>query len=225
VTEGPSSAHAHALMEPRRTVAVTVLLILAAIPVTARADRRELYVLVTVEPQLGWYTEPLAGHVSATQPGVGAALSAYYGLTHRLHVGADLHLSAARDVSFPSATVSLSDGTPSTGTVYANPTSIGANALFVYRHDTGYNLAPMARVEIGFASVNYTNIQQTPTGPSYFFSFPDSSELVLELRGALLAEYRITNHFVASAGLAVTGHPKGRAPWSVSLPLTAGWVW
>lgn len=211
-------------MRIRYIAAVTVLLTALTFPSATRADRGEFYTLLTIEPQLGWYTEPLAGRVSATNAGGGAALTAYYGFTNSLHVGGDLHLSAALNINFPDTTISL-NGTPSTGTVYANSTCIGANAVVVYRYDTGLSVAPLGRFEIGATSLGYTNIQYVPNGQSYVFNLPSSSELALELRGALLAEYRFGNHIVASAGFAVTAHPGARAPWSVSVPVSIGWIW
>ena len=214
------------MLNAARHLALAAVVFLSALaPGGARADHRDLYLTLTLEPQISRLTDPIAAVAQSANLGGGAMLSAYYGFTNALHAGIDLHFNAARNASFDNVHLTLQDGSPSQGVVYEDRYGYGANALVAYRFDTGHGLAPVARGEVGFASLSYSKVQHTPTGQPYTLDFPSSHQFVLELRAALLAEYRLGDHFVTSFGLAFTDRPNSLNPWDVSFPLTVGYIW
>jgi hypothetical protein len=208
----------------RRVLQLLVLLSTLA-PTAALADRREFYLTLSLEPQLSRFTEPISGASQASSLGGGATLAAYYGLTNALHLGGAVRFSLTRDVPFSNANIVLPGGAPSHGTVYEDRLGFGATALAAYRVDTGRAFAPVGRLELGFASLSYKNIQHAPAGATYAVEFPGSHELVLEARAGLSGEYRFGDHFVTAVGLQVTVHPGSISPWEVGLPFTLGWAW
>jgi hypothetical protein len=203
-----------------RFLSSLTLVALLALPSAAHADRRDLYTSLEVSPQLLRLDAPLSPTPSVFAPAVEAGVVAYYGLTNSIHVGAALRYAYAQDASFNSAVVG-----GQSGTTYENFSSISAALVAAYRFDLGRRLAPIAQLEVGFASLNYTAIAQVPDAAPYSMAYPDYSETRLEVRILGRAEYQLTDHLVASAGVGVILHPGGLNPWTATLPLTFGWIW
>jgi hypothetical protein len=211
-------------MTLRRFLPATVLALLLA-PGFARADRRELYTLIEVAPQFMQLEEPITGGPTASSVAGDGSLTVYYGLTNSLHLGGSVHLNLARDVEFTGADVQLQDGSQSTGTVFIDTTGISGTALIAYRFDLGRSFAPVAQVEVGLASLSYTNIAHVPESTNYGIAFADTSETALELRGSLRGEYRFGDHLIAGGGVGAIVHPGALNPWTLYVPITVGWIW
>jgi hypothetical protein len=203
------------------------------LPSAARADRRDWYVTLTAEPTSATVKDPITGGESGTEMGFGAfALSAFYGLTNTIHVGAALHYATEKNVSFGGVTIDQG-GWPTTGTAYGNVATYSATALAQYRLDTGYSVAPVARAELGVASVHSTSAAFRPDGAGYTLAYPDKSEFALEARASLLAEYRFARsprylpgeQLVASVGIGFVARPGTASPTGLSVPVSLGFVW
>jgi hypothetical protein len=202
-----------------------VLLVLLLLPFHARADRRELYALLSASPAVLSLQAPVEGAPSTTAPALGAGLVGYYGLTNTLHVGASLDLLGTRNARFPGVTRVQPDGSPLTGTFFLNAWTVGLSALALYRFDTGYALAPVARVQVGLTRHAFTHQQLIPEGQRFAVDVPGEARLALTAGASLGAEYRWNAHLVASVAVRVGRSFQVRAPWAVELPLAVGWVW
>ncbi len=205
--------------------ALCLALLAIALPNAARADKQELYTFVSFEPQLTSFTEPIAASSSATLFTPAVELGVYYGLTNTLHIGGVLRASFANDLRVDNSNVRLPDGTPATGSVYFNHHAFGLGALGYYRFDSGRALAPALEAEVGFNSHSYSLVAFGPAGQSFTIGYPSVSELRLYLRAVALAEYRFSNHMLASAGVGFSAEPGGLAPWQVVIPIRFAWIW
>lgn len=192
-----------------RTLVIIALASLA--PCHARADHREVYAQLAFTPGLLVARAPTT-QSSAARPALGGEVLAYYGLTNAIHVGAALQTASASNLSF----------TTETGTLYADLLDLSACALLVYRLDTGFTFAPVARLELGVAHDRFTRAQvlyqgfSTPTGDVVETSFTAGASVALE--------YRFGDHIIASAGF----HARrnfGRVGWSLGVPFSVGLIW
>jgi len=208
----------------RRQLAAALLALLLG-PSGARADRRELYTVLGLEPQLTRFSEPLAASADAMRFTPALELAAFYGLTNSLHVGAALRLSQSRGLEIRNADVFLPDHSPSSGSVSFDHRSIGFGVLGYYRLDTGRSIAPGLAVEAGFASHAYSAVNHSPTGASFGIPYPSTSEFRPYLRATLGAEYRCMDHLYASLAVGASFEPGGLAAWQLVLPLRVGWIW
>lgn len=203
------------------------LLLLAALllPLVATADRRELYGTLTLGPAFLVVTDPAAGDSTTTRPALSAELVGYYGLTNSLHVGASLRFLGTKDARFPSLTVQQPDGSTPSGSLYLDTWGLGAAALAAYRLDTGFNLAPVARVEVGLAYTRYSNLALIPESLAYALPLPSLSDLAFITRASLALEYRLGDRFVASAGVGIRHAIGSLTTWTLDIPLTFGVIW
>lgn len=208
-----------------RAASALALSSLLLAPSLAHADRRELYTSAEISPQLFHLTDPIAEKATTTLLAPGVALSVAYGLTNALHVGGALHFSMGTNASFNPSQVILSDGSPSDGVTYEDLVAVGATAFALYRFDTGTRLAPLLQADLGLTSISYTKVAHIPTGSSFAIGFPDVSETVLELRASARAEYRFSDHLVASGGIGAIVNPGALRSWALYLPFTFGWIW
>lgn len=199
------------------------LALLAVSPV--RADQQELYTVIGYAPGVSHFDLPANGSGSTTSFAGAIDLSAYYGLTNKLHVGGRIRGSSSTDVRFAAATLTLPGGEQSSGDVYQNHRSLGLAALAHYRLDTWPRLAPAFEVEAGFTSHQYRRIEHMPAGVTYTIELPDISETVLHGAVALLLEYRLGNRWVAAIGLSLRGEAGGFTPWTLGVPLRVGVIW
>ncbi len=152
------------------------------------------------------------------------AVSVYYGLTNTLHLGAVARLGGSKNALFDPITVQLSDGSTSSGRLYEDHLGLWVSALALYRFNTGRSLAPVLSAEVGFAQHSYKNLQHVPTGALFSIYLPDTSETIFVGRIAALAQYRFSDHFVGSTGVALTLAPRGLTLWQLSVPLEVGVV-
>lgn len=208
-----------------RVLTLAIALLVLTAPQAARADRRELYTFVALEPQLTSFTEPVAASASATLFTPAIEIGAFYGLTNTVHLGGVLRLSQASDLRVDDSHVILPDGTPADGSVYFNHLAIGIGALAYYRFDSGRSFAPALEAELGFTSHDYSLVAFGPAGQNFTLAYPSVSEFRLHLRATAMAEYRFTNHIHASAGVGFSAEPGGLAPWQVVIPLRFAWIW
>jgi hypothetical protein len=201
-------------------------------PRASRADRRDLYATVSVEPQRATFHDPMTESASSTTVIPGSlGLSVFYGLTNTIHFGGAFHYSQTKNVAFEGVSVT-EGGWPASGTGYADLAAYSLTALGQYRLDTGYSLAPVVRLEAGVASLHYTSAEFRPEGSGYAMAYPDKSKVAFEGRASLLFEYRFRSpqflpveHLVASVGLGYVVHPGSDSPSGLSVPLSIGCIW
>jgi len=187
----------------------------------AFADSRELYVLAEGGPTLLALKDTQTKQAHAGQLGCMGGVTAYYGLTDTIHVGLAGRFSLADNAAFGPLTVS---GLPS-GTLYENVTAIGGDAVFVYRGDTGYAFAPVARAQAGLEYISYSGQQLITADLSHATSFPDQTQVVLGIQLAVALEYRLSDHWVVSVGVAGRLNTTPLSPFQFTLPVTLGGVW
>lgn len=206
-----------------RTVAMVVGLLASP---SARADHKETYTLVGYQGGLSHYRFPGTTGSGSTTVYAGALdLTAYYGLSNTLHVGGRVRATSSSDVHIGDATVAVPGGSRSAGDVYFDQRSLGFGVLGLYRVDTGYAVAPVVELELGFTTHQYRRIAHVPAGRAFFVSLPDTSETALQASTALLLEYRFRNSWIVIAGATVQVEPGGFTPWSVTVPIRFGRIW
>ena len=206
------------------SVSLLLALALGLPPTAALADEREVYTLLEAGPSLVALDDPAGGLIRASSPGLNAQLSAYYGLSNAFHLGGFARFVVARDVAFAGVAPRLPDGSAPVGTFYEDAYQFGAGALVAYRLDTGYDFAPVGRLELGAAYLNYARLQHVPTGKDFGLSFPTVGEFAFGGRAVLALEYRISNHLVASVGLGARYNFNALTVWQLDLPLSFGGI-
>jgi hypothetical protein len=198
-------------------------LLLASWP--ARADRGELYTLLEVTPGRSSLSRTFDGPSTAQLFTPGVQLSACYGLTHSLHVGAALGFSAGFNTAWRRVTLQLADGSHPTGDLFEDFFSATAAAVLSWRVDTGHPFAPLARVELGGTLLGYPHAEFFPDHTRLALALPQHTELVPSTRLVVALEYRFADRWVASLGLSARHHFGGRTPWQLSVPLSVGAIW
>ncbi|RKH92983.1 hypothetical protein [Corallococcus sp. AB038B] len=202
-----------------------VLLSLLLLPSAALADRGELYTLLEGGPSLLAVDDALDGEARATPAALGAQLLAYYGLSNTLHVGAAFGGVLRNDVGYMGKTYRTQDGSQPQGDFFQNLTGISLAAVAAYRVDTGYDLAPVFRLELGAAYLRYSALQFYPANVSLALDVPTRSEFAPTARAVAGLEYRFASSYVASIGLSARRNFGARAAWSVDLPVHFGLIW
>jgi hypothetical protein len=203
-----------------------LLVVAVLVPAVANADRHERYVTLGYSPGQGQYKYPLKGSgPKASAYSHGLDLAGYYGLTNSVHVGARLRTSWSTDVHFSGVSLPLQDGSVSHGELYVDHHGYGVGALVLYRVDTRSPVAPVLELEGGVASHRYSRIVHVPTGVTYTLPQSDVSTSGLYGAAALQLEYRFATRWTASVGVRVEGEKGGYAPWLISVPLRAGYIW
>lgn len=192
----------------------------------ARADRQELYTIVSYDPGVSRYRLPVDGSgPDVTRFANSLALTVYYGISNRLHLGSRLRASRASDVRFSGTSVRMNDGSQSQGEVFLDHWSLGVGALVVYRIDTRSAFAPLLELEGGVTTHRYGRIAHIPAGVTYTVPQADVSSSTAYGAVAVLLEYRFANRWVAAGGVSTQLEAGGFAPWTVSLPLRIGYIW
>ncbi|NTX67619.1 hypothetical protein HUA74_43930 [Myxococcus sp. CA051A] len=200
-------------------------LVLTLVPWAAHADRGELYTQVALGPSLLGLADPVGGASHDTRPALLADLVVYYGLTHSLYVGGVIHTAMTRDAAFRGVSYRQADGSTPTGTLWVDSWSAGIGPLVAYRYDTGYRLAPIARLELTASYHRQGNQQFAYDGlAGVGVNLQTSSDIALSARLLGMAEYRLSDRFIASLGVAVR-RSLGAAAWEIQLPLQVGAIW
>jgi hypothetical protein len=210
---------------PRRVGVVLGVLVLVGLvaPSSARADRRELYVLLGYEAGVGHHQVPVAGDAAATQYADALDVTAYYGVSNSLHVGGRLRLSSSSNLRFSGVAVAKDDGSTVTGDVFVDDRSLDVGGVVLWRVDTGYSLAPVLELGAGLAVHEYRNISHYPAGGG-IVALASTSEAVAYGSGTVLVEYRFRDRWLATTGVGVQVEG-GRTPWSLLVPFRVGMIW
>jgi hypothetical protein len=118
----------------RLPIALGVLALVGLVaPGRARADRRDLYMLLGYQPGVSRLHSPAGSDATVTSYAGAFDLTAYYGLSNTLHVGGRLRFSRTTDMRFEAVDVTKVDGTTSRGDVFADHFGFGFGALALYR--------------------------------------------------------------------------------------------
>lgn len=202
-----------------------LLALLLLAPLSAWADRRETYTQLTLGPALLVVRDPGGSSSTAAHPALSAELVSYYGLTNTLHVGGSVRFIGTRNARIAGITVGQPDGSQPAGSLYLDTWSLGAAALLAYRYDTGLDLAPVARLELGLAHSSYRRLQLIADSRAYALDVPGRSTFALTTRALAAVEYRLDTRFVASAGVGIRRAFGDLTTWSLDIPLTFGLIW
>lgn len=202
-----------------------LIVAMALVARAARSDGGELYGSVELVPMVASVADPVTAERLAWPLAGGLRLSAFYGLTHQLHLGAAVHVGGASDVRFTGVAFPLSDGSRPHGDLYANVVLGGAGVLGYFRLDTGETWAPFARLELGASYCQFFNIAHYPSGTGLRLSQETRAELVPSGRAGLGLEYRFGHRIVGSVGIAARANLGSRWMWQIELPLTLAHVW
>lgn len=197
----------------------------ALVPGIAQADRKELYVALGLEPALMHTNDAYDTRASGNTTRGALALTAYYGLTNTLHVGAALRSTMAKDIHVSPIAVQLPDGTRPTGTLYEDLFAVSLGAVAHYRVDTGYRTAPTLSLEAGLASYSYTNRIHSPNNAGYAFTVRSTSDTAPYVRPAVGVEYRATDRVVVAVSVAAELAPGVHQPWAIGIPFNVGLIW
>ncbi|WP_342382204.1 hypothetical protein NVS55_40105 (plasmid) [Myxococcus stipitatus] len=201
------------------------LLLVLLLPHLARADRRELYTQLALGPAVLFLSDPAGSSSTATHPALSVELSTFYGLTNSFHLGGTIRFTGTRNARYASIGVALPDGSLPLGSLYLDAWSLGAAALVAYRHDTGLDLAPTARVELGLAHSAYQRRELIPATRNYSLTLPSVSDFAPTARAVVGIEYRFRDSLVASAGLGIRRAFGSSLPWTLDIPLNFGVIW
>jgi opacity protein-like surface antigen len=192
---------------------------------SARADRREWYLVPTVAPELMRLVQPTSDVGRVTKPTVGFGLSAFYGLTNSLHVGAEVHLASLRNISFEGATFLLGDGSTPSGALYADEGVYSLTATALYRLVLPTDFAPLVGVGAGPVLARYSSLALYPSGTQFTLARPDSSELGFAARALVGLDYRLGNHLSASLAFEVRRDFGTHVPWEFGVPVSVAYIW
>jgi hypothetical protein len=207
-------------MRTRLLLCAAALLLSSA----ALADRQEFYVVPTFGPELLRMSAPTHGSM-ATKPTLGFSLSGFYGLTNSLHAGVALHYASLANVPFDRTSATLTDGSQPTGTLYSDSSLYGATVFALYRLNMPSALVPVFKLGVGPVIASYKNLALFPEGTQFQIAQPDQSEVGFATQLSVGAQYRLGNHFLASAALEVRRNFGTHTPWEYALPISAGYVW
>jgi len=204
---------------------IVVGLLLALLAAPARADRREVYMVLGYDQGVSHYELSGGNTGSATTYTGTLTASVYYGLTNTWHVGGRLRLSSVSNIHIGNAVVTMPDGSQSEGDVYEDHGSLGLGALVLYRVDTKTSVAPLLEFEAGFMAHRFQRIDFIPSGATHTYPQPNLSNTAFYGSAAVLLEYRFANRWVASIGVAAQGEHGSYVPWSLSVPIRVGVIW
>jgi hypothetical protein len=209
----------------RTALALAAAVGVALAPSAAFADRRELYVVIGLEPALLHTDDAYGATGTANTAGGALSLSAYYGLTNTVHVGAALRTTAARNIQVSPIAVPIAGGTRRTGTLYEDLLAVSFGGLALYRFDTGYRAAPTLSLELGGGQYTYSNRAHAPAGAGFSQAVPSVSYFAFYARPAVGLEYRLGDRLVAGVAVAAEIAPAAHQPWSIAVPFSVGVIW
>lgn len=202
-----------------------LLLALLVLPLSARADRGELYTLLELAPSASRLTAPSTSAGPAWKLLPAAKALVLHGLTHELLLGGALGVTYGKDLLFQDAALELADGSRPRGRLYEDLLGLSLGAVAAYRYDTGYSIAPVVRAELGLAGRLFHNRTFLPANTTAQIAEPSLAEWTPYSHVALGAELRFADKWVATLGLGATKHFRGRIPWEVDASLVIGRVW
>jgi hypothetical protein len=191
----------------------------------ARADRGEVYANLEIVPTLASIADPATSERVALPLSVGVQLSAFYGVTHQVHVGLALHAGGALDVRFSDVALPLPDGSRPRGELYENVLIGGVGVLGHFRLDTGELWAPFGRIELGASYREFREVVHFPAGTTLRLDQPSRAELVPSARAGIGLEYRFGNRLVGSIGISTRVSIGSLLTWQLELPVAIAYVW
>ncbi|MCY1003905.1 hypothetical protein OWM54_42855 [Myxococcus sp. MISCRS1] len=198
------------------------LLLMALAPATSSADSRELYLLISGGPGLMRLEDPLEGESSASKIGGGVSLTAYYGLTDELHLGASFGILGASNVTYGDTRVTLPSGSRPLGDLEQDLLGLSFALVAHYRYDTGAAWAPFAQLELGGQYRRHQHLLHRVANTTLGAAFPDVSEVSPAAGLQLGLEYRFRNWWTTSVGVGITTNPADLGQVEFRLPLSVG---
>jgi hypothetical protein len=205
-----------------RSFSLAVALLL---PLTAWADRRDLYTQLALGPTLLTVEDHTHAGARASQAAILAEGVISYGLTHTFQVGGLLHGTATWNAAIPRTSRLLPDGTGLEGTLYLDSWSVGVGPLVAWRLDTGRAIAPLVRMEVGAVYRRYRRVEFVPTDPGVALAQPSWSEVALGGRVMVGVELRCADHLSATLGVGLRHTFGASIPWQLDVPIAAGLIW
>jgi hypothetical protein len=201
------------------------LLALLLLPLSARADRGELYTLLELSPSASRLAAPSTSAGPAWKLLPAGKVLVLRGLTHELLVGGALGVAYGKDLLFQDAAIELTDGSSPRGRLYEDLLGLSLGAAAAYRYDTGYPVAPVLRAELGLAGRFFHKRTFLPANTTVQIAEPSLTEWTPYSHVALGAELRFADKWVGALGLGATRYFHGRAPWQVGGFLVIGRIW
>jgi hypothetical protein len=95
----------------------------------------------------------------------------------------------------------------------------------VYRWDTGWPVAPFARLEVSAGFNRFSRVALVPEGLQYYQPYPSRLEFALGGRAAVGVEYRFADNWVATASLAYRRALFGHALAAIEVPFAIAYIW
>lgn len=210
-----------------RSLSMATLVAVVLASLAAHADRAELHVIPAVAPELMSLTVPTAGSSSSstTKPTLAFGISGFYGISNTLHAGVEFRYTGLKNVPFAHTSLALADGSSPTGTLYSDTTLYSAAAFVLYRMDLPSAIVPVFRLGVGPVIGSYRNLALYPDQTQFQLSQPDESDAGFALTLSAGAQYRLSNHWLASLSVEVRRNLGLHVPWEYALPLSFGYVW
>lgn len=202
-----------------------LLFLLLLLPLSARADRGELYTLLELSPSASRLAAPSSSAGPSWKLLPAGKVLVLRGLTHELLLGGALGVAYGKDLLFRNAALELDDGSRPRGSLYEDLLGLSVGAVAAYRYDTGYSIAPVLRAELGLTGRLFHNRTFLPANTTVQIAGPSLTEWAPYSHLALGAELRFSDRWVAALGLGATKHFRGRIPWEVDASLVIGRVW
>ncbi|TQF13435.1 hypothetical protein FJV41_23895 [Myxococcus llanfairpwllgwyngyllgogerychwyrndrobwllllantysiliogogogochensis] len=199
-----------------------LLMLVGLAPVTSSADSREIYVLLSGGPSLLRLEDPLEGAASASAAGGGIGVTAYYGLTDELHLGASVGIQGASNVTYAGTRVTLPSGSRPLGDLQQDLLGLSFGLVAHYRYDTGAAWAPFAQLELGGQYRRHHHLVHLVSNTELGAAFPDVSKVSPAAGLQLGLEYRFRNWLTTSVGLGVTTNPADLGQVEFRVPITVG---
>lgn len=201
------------------------LLALLLVPLSARADRGELYTLLELSPSASRLDAPSSPAGPSWKMLPAGKVLVLRGLSHELLLGGALGVAYGKDLLFQNASLELDDGSRPRGRLFENLLGLTIGAVAAYRYDTGYSIAPIVRAELGLSGRFFHNRTFLPANTSVQIAEPSLTEWTPYSHVALGAELRFADKWVAALGVGATRSFRGRVPWQVDASLVIGRIW
>lgn len=204
--------------------ALLAFVLLAIVPGSAHADRREFYAQVGLGAAHVTAADSLTQSASAGAFGAAVELIGYYGLTDQLHLGGLLRASGTKDLHFSRVPLLLEDGSQPVGDLYEDLLIFDVGVVVLWRWDTGENFAPILRADLGVAHHRHVNVAHFPVGTTLQRAVPETMTWVPTAGAQVGLEYRLWDHYTATLALSARVNPGALVLWEIQLPLIVGVV-
>lgn len=201
------------------------LLALLLLPLSARADKGELYTLLELSPSASRLAAPSSSAGPSWQLLPAGKVLVLRGLTHELLLGGALGVAYGKDLLYRDAALELDDGSRPRGLLYEDLLGLSVGAVAAYRYDTGYSIAPVLRVELGLAGRFFHNRAFLPANTTVQLAQPSFTQWTPYSHVALGSELRFADKWVAALSVGATRSFRGRVPWQVDTSLVIGRIW